>query len=284
MIGLAGVGTPPQATYIINSIESRNINFSFFSDMETDKPKTEEEPQQNIYVQYIQGDSDWHNWLCYIKGVIKRNGLNCEFRQRLSSELEMYMLDSVLGKKWYECECPDLMDSNPMTARFLYFWEFYRKCKVGKPTADIVKRVDECNLFFMNYSKLKYLKSVGDDAKDVPDEFRSVDFDRILEKAIASKLIKKTPNGYDWMRTNVLFAYFAKIVSRTLRMTNKEYNGELSTSWKPFENFFLNKNGEHFKKDALKIAMQDWMKKHGVNESKNFYPENHEDIDQCICK
>lgn len=203
-------------------------------DFSMNKPKTE--PQQNIYVQYIQGDSDWHNWLCYIKGVIKRNGLNCEFRQRLSSELEMYMLDSVLGKKWYECECPNLMDSNPMTARFLYFWEFYRKCKVGKPTADIVKRVDECNLFFMNYSKWIYLKSLisensekkkigSNNQNEIKDTRRNV-IDYFLDSS-KMELVRTEADG----KTGAtLVSVFKKFIDNGVMETYPSY-GSLVKDW-----------------------------------------------------
>ena len=39
------------------------------------------------------------------------------------SELDTYMLNSVLGKKWYECECPNLMENRPLSKRFPIFWE-----------------------------------------------------------------------------------------------------------------------------------------------------------------
>lgn len=128
--------------------------------METDKTKTEvKESYQNVYEQYYHYNSEWHNWQRYIKDVISGNSTNCEYIKSQQSELEKYMLESLLGRKWYEHDCPNLMKNEPITTGFLFWW---RKRYEGKlqPVDDTTSKVDECNTFFFNYSKWQYLKSL----------------------------------------------------------------------------------------------------------------------------
>jgi hypothetical protein len=133
--------------------------------METEKQKIEaEEPYQNVYEQYYQYDSDWHNWLCYIKGVIKEDGGDSDYIKSQISKLDAYMLNSVLGEKWYECECPDLRKNEPLSKRFILWWNKMYEGKLQR-LDDTTSKVDECNLFFLNYSKWRYLKSLVGNSK-----------------------------------------------------------------------------------------------------------------------
>jgi hypothetical protein len=127
--------------------------------MEKDTKTEDKEPYQNVYEQYYHFNSEWHNWQRYIGGVIAANGANCEYIKSQLSELEKYMLNSILGSKWYEHNCPNLMGNEPNTTGFLFWWK-QRYMGNLNPVGDTTSKVDECNTFFFNYSKWQYLKSL----------------------------------------------------------------------------------------------------------------------------
>jgi hypothetical protein len=188
--------------------------FIFFKsyNMETDKTKTEDkEPYQNIYEQYYHFNIEWHNWQRYIGGVITANGANCEYIKSQLSELERYMLDSILGGKWYEHNCPNLMENKPKTTGFLFWWK-QRYMGNLNPVGDTTNKVDECNTFFFNYSKWQYLKSLFADTEPqqigIPKELQTDEAKSIFEKAVKAKLMVSTETGcYQWQKSTALLAY-----------------------------------------------------------------------------
>jgi hypothetical protein len=204
--------------------------------METEKQKIEaEEPYQNVYEQYYQYDSDWHNWLCYIKGVIKEKGSDCDYIKSQISELDTYMLNSVLGKKWYECECPNLMENEPLSKRFLFFWEKMYEGKLNH-IGDTKSRTDECNLFFLNYSKWIYLKSLisensekkkigSNNQNEIKDTRRNV-IDYFLDSS-KMELVRTEADG----KTGAtLVSVFKKFIDNGVMETYPSY-GSLVKDW-----------------------------------------------------
>ena len=180
--------------------------------METDKTKTEiKEPYQNIYEQYYHYNSDWHNWQRYIGGVIAANGANCEYIKSQLLELEKYMLNSILGGKWYEHNCPNLMGNEPNTTGFLFWWK-QRYMGNLNPVGDTTSKVDECNTFFFNYSKWQYLKSLFKKPEhqqiEIPKELQTDEAKAIFEKAVQANLMVSTETGcYQWQKSTALLAY-----------------------------------------------------------------------------
>ena len=183
--------------------------------MKTDKTKSEvKEPYQNIYEQYYHFNSEWHNWQNYIRGVIAANGSNCEYIKSQLSELEKYMLNSILGSKWYEHNCPNLMGNEPNTTGFLFWWK-QRYIGNLNPVGDTTSKVDECNTFFFNYSKWQYLKSLFQEPEpnqiEIPEELQTDEAKAIFGKAIKSGLITKKDTGYKWMgKSKALLAYMCE--------------------------------------------------------------------------
>jgi hypothetical protein len=176
--------------------------------MEKDTKTEVKEPYQNVYEQYYHFNSEWHNWQRYIGGVIAANGANCEYINSQLSELEKYMLESYLGSKWYEHNCPNLMKNEPNTTGFLFLW---RKRYEGRlqPVDDTASKVDECNTFFFNYSKWKYLKSLlKEPQQEIPKGLQTDEAKTIFEKAVQAGLMVITETGcYQWQKSTALLAY-----------------------------------------------------------------------------
>jgi hypothetical protein len=226
----------------------------------------------NVYQQYIKFNNDWLSWQRKISYLISERGDNCDEIKIIMSQLEKYMFESELGSMWYDCHCPDLSKNVSDTTFFLFWFKKH-------------ENENERNTFLFNYSKYKYLKSVGNKEYELPVELKSEDAKLIFKKAIDLNLItKKSDKCYVWNETNELFSYFAKSMSLFLHLSNKQHDGKYDISWKPFERLFINKNGEIYKKDALKIAMQGWMQNNCVNSREEFFPKRHEIIDKCFLK
>lgn len=225
--------------------------------METDKTKTEDkEPYQNIYEQYYHFNIEWHNWQRYIGGVITANGANCEYINSQLSELEKYMLESILGGKWYEHNCPDLMKNEPNTTGFLFWW---RKRYEGKlqPVDDTASKVDECNTFFFNYSKWKYLKSLlKEPQQEIPKGLQTDEAKTIFGKAIKAGLMVSTETGcYQWKKSTALLAYMCDVMSENLNL--KASNGNIR--WALFKPLFgIDKNN-----NSLRDAVNEYKNKTG---------------------
>lgn len=185
--------------------------------METDKTKTEiKETYKNVYQQYYEWNDEWRIWQGYIKQVIIANGANCDYIKSLLSELEKYMLESPMGKKWYGAVCPDLMKNELKTTLFLFWWS-KRYHGEKQPKDDTESKVEECNTFFFNYSKWQYLKSLFKEPEpqqiEIPKELQTDVTKIIFEKAELAGFIVKAGTGYKKNNiTKAQLAYFLKRV------------------------------------------------------------------------
>ena len=246
--------------------------------METDKTKTEvKESYQNVYEQYYHYNSEWHNWQRYIKGVISGNSTNCEYIKSQQSELEKYMLESLLGRKWYEHDCPNLMKNEPITTGFLFWW---RKRYEGKlqPVDDTTSKVDECNTFFFNYSKWQYLKSLFKEPElqqiVIPKELQINGAKIIFEKAIENGLMVKTETGcYHWKKSTALLAYLCGRLYCGDRIKKDTTGEEL-----------IQKGSDYFPETSLKRLFPD-IKNLGQSHQQlkdKKLPRGHECVDHCF--
>lgn len=106
---------------------------------------------------------------------------------------------------------------------------------------------------------------------NLPSELNTDKAKKILQKAIQANLCD---DSYTWKGSMQLLAYFADKMSHYLELTNKmDKDGNIQTSWKPFETLF-EYEGKVQGKAKLKGAKQNWMKN-----NTRFEPTGHEKID-----
>lgn len=96
----------------------------------------------------------------------------------------------------------------------------------------------------------------GDDQKaGLPKELNTNEVQRLLDRLCKAGYAKFEKRAYIWTGTIVLCAYFADKASHRLNLSNTmDKEGNITTSWKPFEMLF------GFKKGSLKTAKQNWMR------------------------
>lgn len=69
----------------------------------------------------------------------------------------------------------------------------------------------------------------------LPEELNNENAKSIISKAIKAGLCD---HNYKWLKTKSLLAYFADRASEYLKLGKGEYDGNVKTSWKPFETLF----------------------------------------------
>lgn len=96
----------------------------------------------------------------------------------------------------------------------------------------------------------------GDDQKaELPKELNTNEAQRLLDRLCKAGYAKFEKGAYIWTGTTVLCAYFADRASHRFNLSNTmDKEGNITTSWKPFEILF------GFKKGSLKTAKQNWMR------------------------
>lgn len=77
---------------------------------------------------------------------------------------------------------------------------------------------------------------INNNEENLPNVLNTDKAKAILQKVIAAELCD---SNYKWNGTIQLLSYFADIMSRYLKLTNKmDKDGNIQTSWKPFETLF----------------------------------------------
>ena len=87
----------------------------------------------------------------------------------------------------------------------------------------------------------------------LPDVLNTDEAKGLLDRLCKAGFAKIEDGGYKWIGTKVLCAYFADRASHSLNLSNTmDKEGNITTSWKPFEALFEIK--------GLKDAKQNWMR------------------------
>lgn len=106
---------------------------------------------------------------------------------------------------------------------------------------------------------------------EMPSEFDNKQAKEILKRTIDAGLCDET---YYWRETIQLLAYFADKMSHYLNLSSKmDKDGNIVTSWEPFENLFDYK-GKEIGRNKLKDAKQNWMRL-----NLEFYPTGYKKVD-----
>lgn len=101
----------------------------------------------------------------------------------------------------------------------------------------------------------------------LPGKLQTIESVDIFKKAIDANLIEQTTEGLKWKAPKQLLAYFAERMSKRLHLSDiMDKDGNLKTSWKPFEILFGVKD--------LKGAKQNWMRL-----NTRFEPTGYEKVD-----
>lgn len=101
------------------------------------------------------------------------------------------------------------------------------------------------------------LDSIKTTNRKIPNKLNTDEAKSILQKAMQAGLCD---DCYKWYGNIQLLAYLADRMSHYLELTNKmDGNGEIQTSWKPFETLF-EYDGKVKGKNKLKDAKQNWMR------------------------
>ncbi len=104
---------------------------------------------------------------------------------------------------------------------------------------------------------------------EIPKQLATEEAKYLLEKAINSEIVTISNGNYNWNRNVQLCSYFADRASHYLNLSKTmDKNGNLTTSWQPFEVLF------HLKEGSLKNAKQNWMRLYNA-----FEPSGFEEID-----
>lgn len=85
----------------------------------------------------------------------------------------------------------------------------------------------------------------------LPEELNNDNAKSIISKAIKAGLCD---HNYKWLKTKSLLAYFADRASEYLKLGKGEYDGNVKTSWKPFETLFVVSGLSGAKRDYKKTG------------------------------
>jgi len=102
---------------------------------------------------------------------------------------------------------------------------------------------------------LEEVQTEPEPQRAMPEELNTEDAKELLDRLYKAGYIKIEKGAYIWTSTTVLCAYFADRASHSLNLSDTmDKEGNITTSWKPFEILF------GFKKGSLKTAKQNWMR------------------------
>jgi hypothetical protein len=115
---------------------------------------------------------------------------------------------------------------------------------------------------------LKSGTSIESTEKQIPKELDSTKAKLFFEKAISLNLMTVDGNGYKWLKTKQLLAYFAMMLSSHLNLSTKlDKEGNITINWILFEHAFGT--------SKLKGAKHDWLKY-----NTKFTPNGFEKVDE----
>lgn len=268
--------------------------------MEEDKNKIvreiEEEEQEKIKLQVETALEQAKNEAMFEIKSLKPILLNIEDKKDyLCGELRKYcdFKDTTIGYAYINSGCPEMSDDEWIKTitdfynkgngegllwekpfedakNFLYKIFMIRFLKIGidKCSKGNSEKIGQSNKTTINNESLQ--KDISLDER-LPAELNIDKAQKILQKAIQANLCDE---NYTWKETQQLLAYFADKMSHYLELTKKMgHDGEIQTSWKPFETLF-EYEGKVQGKNKLKGAKQNWMRL-----NTKFEPTGYERID-----
>lgn len=186
---------------------------------------------------------------------------------KFANRLDALLLERGINLLWYQQESGIYLKNHRCITDVDYYIGSYELAR---------KYIDEALPKLDKQAVSENPKLIGNDIKtmdenNLPSKLNTDKAKKILQKAIQANLCD---DSYTWKGSMQLLAYFADKMSHYLELTYKmDKDGNIQTSWKPFETLF-EYEGKVQGKAKLKGAKQNWMKN-----NTRFEPTGHEKID-----